>query len=50
MLNCLPGAASIQNSKRVNYDEPVVVLSSRPPEVLASANGSRGRLRQVCST
>ena len=36
------GGASVQ--KKVNYDEAVVVLSSKPPEVLAGAD--RGRLRQ----
>ena len=39
-----PGGGSASVQKKVNYDEPVVVLSSKPPEVLAGAD--RGRLRQ----
>ena len=37
--------SSVQSGKTVNYDEPVVVLSSKPPEALASS--CRSRLRQV---
>ena len=38
-------SSSVQSGKTVNYDEPLVVLSSKPPEALASS--CRSRLRQV---